>query len=59
MTRNITIDKLREYLNDSSARLQTLFSKTNTSVDIDLLDELAKEYHYMFSTIIDYLEQLQ
>ena len=58
MPETLTIEKLREYLNDSSLRLQKLSQRNQVTPETDFLfDKLAQEYCYMFSCIIDYLEQ--
>ena len=58
MSEKITIEKLRELLNESSYRLQKLREhQTVYSDTYRLFDELAKEHHYMFSYVIDYLNQ--
>ena len=55
----ISIDQLRENLNDYSAHLQHFQADSNADSDsIILFDELAKYHHYMISDIIDYLDQL-
>lgn len=53
-----TINDLRELLMDSTGRLQKLPERQKVSPETDILfDHLAQEYCYMFSYIIDYLEQ--
>lgn len=60
MSEKLTIEQLREYLDGSSLRLQTLPERDSVDTDTyELFDNLAKEYHYMFSYIIDYLAQSQ
>lgn len=58
MKQKVTVDMLREHLNDYSKHLQTVFSES--SVDDEskaLFDEFAKYHHYIISEIIEYLEQ--
>lgn len=58
MPETLTIEKLREYLEDSAGRLQKLPQRDQVTPETDMLfDRLAQEYCYMFSYIIDYLEQ--
>ncbi len=58
MSENLTIEKLRELLSDSGNLLQTLPERRHVSSETDaLFDKLAQEYYYMFSYIIDYLDQ--
>ena len=60
MQEKLTIGILREHLDDYSAHLQKFASESSASNDsLQLFDELAKYHHYMFSEIIDYLEQNQ
>ena len=49
---------LREHLNDYSAHLQKFTTQMNAPESTKyFFDELAKYHHYMFSEIIDYLDQ--
>ena len=58
MKQKITVDTLREHLDDYSAHLQSVFSKASVDEETrNLFDELVKYHHYMISEIIDYLEQ--
>ncbi len=58
MSEKITIDMLREHLNDYSAHLQKFTTQMNAPESTKyFFDELAKYHHYMFSEIIDYLDQ--
>ena len=60
MEEPLTTDKLRDYLESSAYRLQTMSQKYQGAPDAyELFDKLAQEYNYMFSYIIDYLEQNQ
>lgn len=60
MEEPLTTDKLRDYLESSAYRLQTMSQKyQGTPYAYELFDKLAQEYNYMFSYIIDYLEQNQ
>mgnify|MGYP006891359071 CR=1 FL=1 len=60
MEEPLTTDKLRDYLESSAYRLQTMSQKYQGTPDAyELFDKLAQEYNYMFSYIIDYLEQNQ
>ena len=58
MKKELTIDDLREHLDDYSAHLQkfALESAVNENTK-QLFDELDKYHHYMFSEIIEYLAQ--
>lgn len=57
MSEKITVDMLREHLNDYSAHLQRFAMHTDAPESTKyFFDELAKYHHYMFSEIIDYLD---
>lgn len=58
MSEKITIDMLREHLDSYSAYLQKFAMQANAPEATKyFFDELAKYQHYMFSEIIDYLDQ--
>lgn len=58
MDKKITINELREHLNDYSAHLQKFVSESSADESVkQSFDELSKYQHYMFSEIIDYLSQ--
>ena len=60
MSEKLTIRQLQEYLYGYSLRLQTLPVRNSVDANTyELFDNLARESHYMFSYIIDYLEQNQ
>lgn len=54
----LSISQLRELLEQSAERLQKLPQRNLVDCDVDMLfDKLAQEYNYMFSYIIDCLDQ--
>lgn len=58
MSEPLTIPELRKLLNDSAYRLQTFPGLKDVDSDTArLFDKLAQETNYMFSYIIDYLDQ--
>ena len=58
MCQKLTVNDLREHLNDYSAHLQEFAASSSADSETKLLfDELAKYYHYILSEIIEYLDQ--